>query len=154
MIRPGGDTRPGLRRRLDPGRAAVIAAGVGLCGLLLPLGSPAQTPNNVAMHVIPREVLFFGAQAGVWTSVRLDAGERVLQRGADTNVAAVFTSQRLIGFSAVLNTVHETRVPDDETLEAFKVEGNVVTAITKRRALGFSAATGRWSEVDRFQIGR
>jgi len=154
VIRPGGDTRPGLRRRPDPGRAAVIAAGVCLCGLLLPLDSPAQTPNNVALHVIPREVLFFGAQAGVWTSVRLDAGERVLQRGADMNVAAVFTSQRLIGFSALLNIVHEARVPDDETLEAFKVEGNVVTVVTKRRALGFSAVTGRWSEVDRFQIGR
>jgi hypothetical protein len=134
--------------------AATLAAVFMLCGPLLPLDCPAQSPNNVALHIIPREVLFFGAQGGTWTTVRLDAGERVLQRGADTNVAAVFTSQRLIGYSAVLNTVHEIRVPEDESLEAFKVDGNVVTAITRRRALGFSAATGRWSEVDRFQIGR
>jgi hypothetical protein len=134
--------------------AVTLTAAVWLCGLFLPVDTPAQSPNNVALHIIPREVFFFGAQGGTWTSVRLDAGERVLQRGADTNVAAVFTSQRLIGFSAVLNTVHEIRVPEDETLEGFKVDGNVVTAITRRRALGFSAVTGRWSEADRFQIGR
>ena len=111
-------------------------------------------PNNVALHIVPREVLFFSAQAGVWTSVRLDAGERILQRAADTNVAAVITNQRAIGFSAVLNLTHEIRLPDDETLESFKVEGNVATALTRRRALGFSAATGKWSGVERFQPGR
>jgi hypothetical protein len=150
----GPSNHPHRRARPNPAVAAIPAAAFLLCGLLLPLDSPAQSPNNVALHIIPREVLFFGAQGGTWTSVRLDAGERVLQRGADTNVAAVLTSQRLIGFSAVLNTVHEVRVPDDETLEAFKVDGNVVTAITRRRAIGFSAVSGRWSEVDRFQIGR
>ena len=111
-------------------------------------------PNNVSLYVITREVLFFSAQAGVWTSVRLDAGERILQRAADTNVAAVITNQRAIGFSAVLNLTHEIRLPDDETLESFKVEGNVATALTRRRALGFSAATGKWSDVERFQPGR
>ena len=111
-------------------------------------------PNNVALHIIPREVLFFSAATGVWISVRLDAGERILQRGADTNVAAVITNQRAIGFSALLNVTHEIRLPDDETLETFKVEGNVATALTRRRALGFSAATGKWSDVERFQPGR
>ncbi len=110
--------------------------------------------NNVALHIIPREVLFFSAQAGVWTSVRLDAGERILQRGADTNVAAVITNQRAIGFSALLSLTHEIRLPDDETLESFKVEGNVATALTRRRALGFSAVTGKWADVERFQPGR
>ncbi len=119
--------------------------------------SPAladEVPNNVALHIIPREVLFFSATAGVWTSVRLDAGERILQRGADTNVAAVITNQRAIGFSALLNVTHEIRLPDDETVETFKVEGNVATALTRRRALGFSAATGKWADVERFQPGR
>jgi hypothetical protein len=113
-----------------------------------------ELPNNVALHIAPREVLFFSAQAGVWTSVRLDAGERILQRGADTNVAAVITNQRAIGFSAMLNLIHEIRLPDDETLESFKVQGNVATALTRRRALGFSAVTGKWADVERFQPGR
>lgn len=129
---------------------------VALCLPLFP-ASPTNAeglPNNVALHVVSREVLFFSAQAGVWTSVRLDAGERILQRGADTNVAAVITNQRAIGFSAVLNLTHEIRQPDDETLESFKVEGNVATALTRRRALGFSAATGKWADVERFQPGR
>jgi hypothetical protein len=122
------------------------------------LGPPSAladgVPNNVALHLIPREVLFYSAQAGVWTSVRLDAGERILQRGADTNVASVITNQRAIGFSALLNLTHEIRLPDDETLETFKVEGNVATALTRRRALGFSAVTGKWAEIERFQPGR
>jgi hypothetical protein len=129
---------------------------VALCLSLFP-APPARAegwPNNVALHIAPREVLFFTAQAGVWTSVRLDAGERILQRGADTNVAAVITNQRAIGFSAVLNLTHEIRLPDDETLESFKVEGNVATALTRRRALGFSALTGKWADIDRFQPGR
>jgi hypothetical protein len=113
-----------------------------------------QVPSNVALHLIPREILLFSGQAGVWTSVRLDAGERVLQRGADANVAAVVTSQRAIGFSGVLNVTHEIRLPEDEGVEAFRVEGNVATVLTRRRALGFSAATGKWAEVERFQLGR
>jgi hypothetical protein len=110
--------------------------------------------RNVALHVIPREILFFSAQAGMWTSIRLDAGERVLQSGADGNVAAVVTSQRAIGFSAALNITHEIRVTADEPLETFKVEGNAATLLTQRRAIGFSAATGRWADVERFQPGR
>lgn len=58
-----------------------------------------ETLRNVALYVIPREILFFSVQGGVWTSVRLDAGDRILQRGADGNVAAVM-SLRAIGFSA------------------------------------------------------
>ncbi|HWT82550.1 MAG TPA: hypothetical protein VN648_27510 [Candidatus Methylomirabilis sp.] len=113
-----------------------------------------ETLRNVALYVIPREILFFSVQGGVWTSIRLSSGERLLQSGADGNVAAVVTSERAIGFSAVLNATHEIRVTDDETLENFKVEGNVVTLLTKRRAIGFSADTGKWADVDRFQPGR
>jgi hypothetical protein len=119
-----------------------------------PPNGGASLPNNVVLNVVPREILFFSAQAGVWTSIRLDAGERILQRKADGNVAAVVTNQRAIGFSAVLNVAHEVRLPDDETLEAFTVEGNVATLLTRRRALGFSTATGKWADVERFQLGR
>ena len=119
-----------------------------------PSFADAQVSSNVALYVISREILFFSAHAGVWTSVRLDAGERVLQRGADGDVAAVLTSSRAVGFSAVLNVTHEIRVAEDEGLEAFKVEGNVATMLTRRRALGFSAATGKWADVERFQLGR
>ncbi len=113
-----------------------------------------ETLRNVALIVIPREILLFSAQAGQWTSVRLDAGERILQRGADGNVAAVVTSQRAIGFSAALNIAHEVRLPEEETLEAFKVEGNMANFLTRRRAYGFSAFTGRWAIIDRFQLGK
>ena len=121
-------------------------------GPIQPAVAGDEAPTNVALYVVPREILFFSAQAGVWTSVRLDAGERVLQRGADGNVAAVVTSQRAIGFSAVLNATHEIRVTEDETLENFKAEGDVVTILTRRRAIGFSATTGKWTEVIRFQL--
>lgn len=59
-----------------------------------------ETLKNVALYVISREILFFSAQTGLWTSARLDAGERILQRGTDGDVAVVVTSQRAIGFSA------------------------------------------------------
>jgi hypothetical protein len=110
--------------------------------------------RNVALVLIPREILFFSAQAGQWTSVRLEAGERVLERGADGNVAAVVTSQRAVGFSAVLNVAQEFRVSNDENLETFKVEGNMANFVTRRRAYGFSAFTGTWATIDRFQLGK
>jgi hypothetical protein len=116
--------------------------------------SDDETLRNVALVLIPREILFFSAQAGQWTSVRLEAGERILQRGADGNVAAVVTSQRAIGFSAALNITHELRVPEEETLEAFKVEGNMANFVTRRRAYGYSAFIGRWAVIDRFQLGK
>jgi hypothetical protein len=126
-----------------------------LAGVFIPPAIAAdETLRNVALYVIPREILFFSVQGGVWTSVRLDAGERILQRGADGNVAAVVTSLRAIGFSAVLNATHEIRVTEDETLENFKVEGNLATVLTQRRAIGFSADTGKWADIQRFQPGR
>jgi hypothetical protein len=69
-------------------------------------------------------------------------------------VAAAVTSQRAIGFSAALNSAQELRVPEEETLEAFKVEGNIATFVTRRRAYGFSAFTGKWATIDRFQLGK
>jgi len=116
--------------------------------------SDDETLRNVALVLIPREILLFSAQAGQWTSVRLEAGERILQRGADGNVAAVLTSQRAIGFSAALNVAQELRVPEEETLETFKVEGNMANFVTRRRAYGFSAFTGTWATMDRFQLGK
>ncbi len=122
---------------------------------LVPLpGDAGEVLKNVALYVSAREILFFSAQTGAWASVRLDAGERILQRGADGNVAAVVTSQRAIGFSGMLGGIHEVRVTEDETIDAFKVEGNVATLLTRLRALGFSAATGKWADIQRYFPGR
>lgn len=146
-------TFPGIPARRRIAHSSLTQAILAFAFALSP-AMAGSAPTNVALHVVPREILFFSAPAGVWTSVRLDAGERVLQRGADGNVAAIVTSQRAIGFSAVLNVVHEIRLPEEENLEAFKVEGNAATLLTRRRALGFSAATGKWADVERFQLGR
>ena len=130
----------------------ILAILGGAC--IRPASAADEMLRNVALYVVPREALFFSVQGGTWTSVRLGAGERILERGADGNVAAVVTSERAIGFSALLNTTHEIRVTSDETLDQFKVEGNVATLLTKFRAIGFSAETGKWAEVQRFQPGR
>ena len=113
-----------------------------------------SVPTNIGMFVVPREILFYSAQAGAWTSIKLDPGERILRRGADGNVGAVVTSLRAIGFSAPLNITEEIRVPDDETLEAFQVRGDIVTVLTRRRAIGFSAGVGKWTPIDRLLLGR
>jgi len=134
-------------------RSVLILAILG-CASIRPAGAAEEVLKNVALFVIPREALFFSVQGGTWTSVRLGAGERILERGADGNVAAVLTSERAIGFSALLNTTHEIRVTTDEAPDQFKVEGNVASFLTKLRALGFSAETGKWAEVQRFQPGR
>jgi hypothetical protein len=153
MNRPVAAERGGMTARALAALLPLVG-GLLLVVVGLSVAGAADTPNNVGMQLMPREILFFSAQAGTWTSVRLDAGERVLKSGADTNVAAILTSQRAIGFSAVLNVTHEIRLTEDEGLEAFQVRGNIATALTRRRALGFSAATGRWSEAERFQLGR
>jgi hypothetical protein len=118
------------------------------------VGPNLSFPSNIGLFVVPREILFYSAQAGAWTSIKLDAGERILRRAADGNVAAVVTSIRAIGFSAPLNVTDEIRVPDDENVEAFQVAGDIVTVLTRRRALGFSAIAGKWTPIDRFLPGR
>ncbi len=138
-------------------RAGVALLTIAMFGLPLDVSaasSDEEAPRNAALILVPREILLFSAQAGQWTSVRLEAGERILQRGADGNVAAVVTSQRAIGFSAALNVTQEVRVPEEETLESFKVEGNLATFVTRRRGYGFSAFTGTWAAIDRFQLGK
>lgn len=143
------------RRRAHRLLGLLVAALLGLAGLLDAARVDASDiPANVILHAIPREILFFSALSGQWTAVRLDAGERILQASADGNVAAVLTSLRVLGFSGPLTELHEVRVPEEETREAFRVEGNVATLLTRRRALGFSAMTGRWNEIDRFNLGR
>ena len=107
-------TFPGIPARRRIAHRSLTQAILAFAFALSP-AMAGSAPTNVALHVVPREILFFSAPAGVWTSVRLDAGERVLQRGADGNVAAIVTSQR---------------------------------------AIGFSAATGKWADVERFQLGR
>ena len=140
------------------GRGKIIQAGLALAILAVALthslALAGETETNVAMYVSAREILFFSAAAGDWTTVRLDAGERILQRGSDGNVAAVITNQRAIGFSAALAVAHTVRVTDDENIESFKVEGNVATLLTRLRALGFSAATGKWADIQRYYPGR
>jgi hypothetical protein len=138
-------------------------AQAALCLIALLLEAEAALPqdlpvsdslNAVALHVIPRELLFFSAVTGRWTSVRLDPGEHILQRGAHGSVAAVVTSQRAIGFSATLDSTHEISVSVEEGVDNFKLEGYSATFLTRRRAFGFSAITGRWVEIPRFQLGR
>ena len=144
----------GWRDRRRVGVALLCVAIVAVPLVSSAASSDEEMLRNVAMVLIPREILFFSAQAGQWTSVRLEAGERILQRGADGNVGAVVTSQRAIGFSAALNVAQEVRVSEEETLETFKVEGNMANFVTRRRAYGFSAFTGAWASIDRFQLGK
>lgn len=114
----------------------------------------AEIQTNVGLHLSFREILFFSAPTGQWIPVRLDPGEKVLQRGADGNVAAAVTSLRAIGFSGQLGATDEVRLTDEDALETLRVEGNIATLLTKRRALGFSAFTAKWASVDRAFPGR
>ena len=57
----------------------VVLAFVAVVGFVWPVrgAAAAEAPpleRNVILHVVPREALFFSAQSGVWTSVRLEAG--------------------------------------------------------------------------------
>ena len=144
-----------LAHPIDLYRKLLFAGSLAVCTALFgpTFGFAAETDKNAFLYVIPREILFYSAQAGQWASVRLDPGERIFHRGADGNVAAVVTSKRAIGFSAALNTVHEIGLPEEETLEAFKVDGNAATVLTRRRAIGFSAQMGKWTAIERFQLG-
>ncbi len=117
-------------------------------------GQATEVQTNVGFFLSLRELFLFSSQSGQWTVVRLDPGERVLQRGVDGNVAAVVTTLRAIGFSSLLSATDEIRLVDEGAPDTLKVEGNVATFLTRRRALGFSAFTGKWAEVDRAFPGR
>lgn len=108
---------------------------------------------NVILHVVTREALFFSAQSGTWTSVRLEAGERVLQRGTGDNVALIVTDLRAVGFSSLLSVAVEMpiRAGGEDTVEAVVAVGNAASVLTRRHVYGFSAITGRWAAQERFQ---
>jgi hypothetical protein len=91
-----------VRRPFPARRIArwVLILAIPGAAFIHPAIAADETLKNVALHLIPREILFISVQGGVWTSVRLDAGERIPQRGLDGNVAAVLTSLHAIGFSA------------------------------------------------------
>jgi len=146
---PGAD--PGvLRRSAGCYRTGIRPCLPGSSPPRLARGSPRERrPSHRGPGGPPLQRPF-----GVWTSLRLDAGEQVLQFGADGNTAVVVTSSRVIGFSAPLSSVDQLRLPQDESVEKFQVRGNQATVVTRRRALGFSAITGKWHAVDRFYLGR
>ncbi len=109
--------------------------------------------QNVILHVVAREVLFFSAQSGTWTSVRLEAGERVLHRGVGENVALFVTDLRAVAFSSPLSVAAEVpiRAGSEDTVEMVVASGNAASVLTRRHAYGFSAITGRWVVAERFQ---
>lgn len=134
--------------------AARVLVPAGMLALSLTAFGPtaasaAEIRTNVAIYLSLREILFFSAETGAWTAVRLDPGERVLNQGVDGNVAAVVTSLRVIGFSGPLSAADNVRILGEELVEPLRVEGNVATLLTKRLALGFSALTARWASIDR-----
>ncbi len=108
---------------------------------------------NVILHVVAREVLFFSAQSGTWTSVRLEAGERVLSRGTGDTVALVVTDLRAVAFSSPLSVAAEIpiRAGSEDAVEAVVTTGNAASVLTRRHAYGFSALTGQWAVAERFQ---
>jgi len=72
-----------------PRRPHLVQALAGAMGLAVWAGAAftppslaAETLQNAALHLSPREVLFFSAPAGRWTAIRLDAGERILRPAA------------------------------------------------------------------------
>ena len=127
--------------------------------LLAGAGGPAQTAEvsrgeeNAILHVVPREILFFSAQSGTWTSVRLEAGERVINRGTGDNVALVVTDLRAVAFSSLLSVAADIpiRAGGEDTVEVVVITGNGASVLTRRHAYGFSAFTGRWVVAERFQ---
>ncbi len=142
--------RQGCHRR--PLWISLAAASWAMAGVAS--GAEAPRPEvNVILHVVPREVLFFSAQSGTWTSVRLEAGERVLSRGTGDNVALVVTDLRAVGFSSLLSVAAEIpiRAGGEDAVEAVVTTGNGASVLTRRHAYGFSAFTGRWAEAERFQ---
>ncbi len=137
------------------GVLAVICWGLTLAAAEAGTQVPpaGQAEQNVILYVVEREALFFSAQSGTWTSVRLEAGERVIHRGTGENVALIVTELRMVGFSSLLSVAAELpfRPRADDGVENVAVVGNVATVLTRRRAYGFGAFTGRWEVVERFQ---
>lgn len=135
--------------------AALAAGAWGWPGAARPAPA-AEAPRpqvNVMLHVVTREALFFSAQSGTWTSVRLEAGERVLNQGTGDNVAVVVTDLRAVGFSSLLSVAADIpiRASGEDTVEAVVTSGNAASLLTRRHVYGFSAFTGRWAAQDRFQ---
>ncbi len=118
-----------------------------------PAAEASRPDVNVILHVVPREVLFFSAQSGTWTSVRLEAGERVISRGTGESVALVVTDLRAVAFSSLLSVAAEIpiRAGGEDTVEAVVTTANGASVLTRRHAYGFSAFTGRWAATERFQ---
>jgi len=138
---------------------------LALAALALAVGAPAACPvtaaaaetappeTNVILHVVPRELLFFSAQSGTWTSVRLEAGERVLHRGTGDTVALVVTDMRAVAFSGPLSVAVQIpiRAGSEDAVETVVTTGNAASVLTRRHAYGFSALTGEWAVTERFQ---
>jgi len=139
------------------GRLAISLVGalmlVGIKGGLAQGAEASRSEVNVILQVVTREALFFSAQSGTWTSVRLEAGERVLHRGTGDNVAIVVTDLRAVGFSSILSVAVEipARAAGEDAVEAVVAAGNAASVLTRRHAYGFSAITGRWTAAERFQ---
>lgn len=130
----------------------MVAASLAMAGG----AGAAEAPRpevNVILHVVPREVLFFSARSGTWTSVRLEAGERVLKQATGDNVALVVTDLRAVAFSSLLSVAAEIpiRAGGEDTVEAVVATGNAASVLSRRHAYGFSAFTGRWAAAERFQ---
>jgi hypothetical protein len=81
-----------------------------------------------------------------WSSEDLGTSERVQDVRAQSHLALVITTERLLGYSAFMNGFHAIALQGAEQVEGIEHTGDAFLIKTSRRTLMFRSRMAGWTE--------
>lgn len=119
-----------------------------LCVLLAwPVTSLASDaiPKQVHLVIEGKRLVASNARFSRFDDLKLNAGERIIEKDVDKAAIVLFTNQRIIGYG-VLSGWRFLATHADEKLKELSAEDFAALVITTKRTLNFNGQTGVWGE--------
>lgn len=102
-------------------------------------------PKQVHLVIEGKRLVASNARFSRFDDLKLNAGERIIEKSVGEAAIAVFTNQRIIGYG-VLSGWRFLDTHADEKLRELSVEDFAALVVTTKRVLNFNGETGVWGE--------
>ena len=125
-----------------------------MCVLLAwPLAPKAAevVPKQVHLIIEGKRLVASNARFSRFDDLKLNAGERIIEKDVDKAAIVIFTNQRVIGYG-VLSGWRSLDTHADEKVKELSAEDFAGLVITNKRTLNFNGQTGVWGERRRLVV--
>lgn len=105
--------------------------------------------DRMALVNLSTRLVAYSPRSGSWLALGMGPNEEPREIRADSNVAAIVTPRRAIGFSALSNFFVEQPLGPFEVVQGVSLSDVSVTLLLPHKVLIFRAGDNRWSSLIR-----